>query len=153
MRAAPVLEPVKAHPSKTLEELEGDAWDGPEFDSYLVATCRRLRKKPIGEFAVEDLRVMIGQDIGTRFLVSLALDALETDPLAEGDFYPSDLLSALVGLPDAYWRQHADHRKRALSIVSRALDRLESSARGASSPSDRSLSNMLRRFRAANSAE
>ncbi|MFC7276617.1 contact-dependent growth inhibition system immunity protein [Paractinoplanes rhizophilus] len=37
-------------------------------------------------------------------LVPLALDQVEQDPLAEGDFYPGDLLDALIRrVPDSYW--------------------------------------------------
>jgi hypothetical protein len=54
---------------QNLDTLEGDEWGPPTYDSYLVATCHRLRKKPIGAFTVEDLRILIGQDVGTLFLV------------------------------------------------------------------------------------
>ena len=57
---------------KTLDELEGVAWGEPTFDSYLVTTCHRLRTKPVDEFSVEDLRIMIGQQIGLPHLVPLA---------------------------------------------------------------------------------
>jgi hypothetical protein len=73
-------------PGPTLEELEGVRWGEPEFESHLVVTCHRLRKKPVDAFAVEDLRIMIGQSIGLPHLL----------PLAEGDHYPGDLLSAVL---------------------------------------------------------
>jgi len=46
--------------AKTLTEIEGGNWEDREFDSNLVAAVHNLRHKPIGEFTVEDLRVMIG---------------------------------------------------------------------------------------------
>lgn len=92
--------------SKTLEELEGKVWSEPEFDSALVLTCHRLRKKPVGKFTVEDLRVMISQEIGLEFLIPLALEVLKTDPLAAGDYYPGDLLHAIVTLPRDFWSDH-----------------------------------------------
>ncbi len=45
---------------KTLEELEGVVWDEPDSASHLVTTCHALRRKPLGDFSVEDLRIMIG---------------------------------------------------------------------------------------------
>jgi hypothetical protein len=81
---------------KTIEQLEGRVWSPATYESYLVSTVHRLRKKPIGEFTVEDLRIMIGQGVGLPYLVPLALDVLLQQPLAKGDFYPGDLLSSVV---------------------------------------------------------
>jgi hypothetical protein len=81
---------------KTLEQLEKDAWPEPEFGSHLVATCHGLRKKPVGELSVEDLRILLGQDIGSQYLLPLAKAILRADPLAEGDFFPGDLVVALL---------------------------------------------------------
>jgi hypothetical protein len=47
--------------SKTLEELDGQDWGQPNFDSYVVTACHRLRKKPVREFEEEDFRVLLGQ--------------------------------------------------------------------------------------------
>lgn len=71
--------------SKTLDELEEEVWGEPkgEYVSSLVARCHHLRTKPIGEFSPGDLRVMIGQEIGLSFLVPLAIQVLESDPLKE----------------------------------------------------------------------
>lgn len=90
--------------SKTLEELEGDVWGDPEFDSALVQTCHGLRKKPLAKFTVEDLRVMILQHESLESLVPLALEVLEVDPLAAGDYCPGDLLHAVATLPRTFWR-------------------------------------------------
>ena len=77
---------------KTLEELEDADWGEPSYHSHLVETCHELRRKPLRDFTIEDLRIMIGQQIGLPFLVPLALDILEQNPLAEGDFFAGDLL-------------------------------------------------------------
>ena len=66
---------------QNLDQLENFEWGPPTFDSSLVRTCHRLRQMPIGEFSVEDLRIMIGQNIGLMFLVPLALEKLADDPL------------------------------------------------------------------------
>src|ERR1041384_7032591 len=83
-------------PRSTLEELEGVPWGEPEFGSHLVVTCHKLRKKPVNEFSVEDLRIMIGQSIGLPHLLPRAVAVLEADPLAEGDCDPGDLRSAVL---------------------------------------------------------
>ena len=105
----------------TLDQLDPLAWGEPDFDSGLVQTCHRLRRKPIGEYTVEDLRIMIGQKIGLRWLMPLALDVLEKDPLAEGDFSTGDLLSAVLRPTDEYWAGEPQLRSR----LSAVLDNLD----------------------------
>ncbi|MBT8456786.1 MAG: hypothetical protein HKO95_00710 [Rhodobacteraceae bacterium] len=64
---------MSTHDHQTLEYLEKDVWPDPDYDSHLVATCHRLRKKRLGEFEVEDLRIMIGQGIGLKYLLPKAV--------------------------------------------------------------------------------
>jgi hypothetical protein len=107
----------------TLDQIDPPAWGEPDFDSGLVQTCHRLRRKPIGEFTVEDLRIMIGQKIGLRWLMPLALEVLERDPLAEGDFFPGDLLSSALRSPVEFWAEEPGLRSR-LSAVLDNLDQV-----------------------------
>ena len=80
----------------TLEELEQDVWPDPEIPSYLVTTCHQLRKKRLSEFQIEDLRIMLGQSIGTKHLMPKALVILKENPLASGRFFEGDLLAAIA---------------------------------------------------------
>ncbi len=105
--------------TKTLDELDPPAWGEPEYNSHLVETCHRLRSKPIGEFSVEDLRIMIGQGIGLRFLVPLALEVVEPDPLAEGDFYPGDLFASILRVERDFWAREWQWRDRVLALLDR----------------------------------
>ncbi|MFD4208614.1 contact-dependent growth inhibition system immunity protein [Micromonospora tulbaghiae] len=89
----------------SIEQHERDVWPdpGPEATS-LVRRCAELRRKPLAEFTVEDLRVMIGQEIGVPALLPLALQVLRRDPLVEGDYYPGDLLANVLRLPESAGR-------------------------------------------------
>lgn len=84
---------------KTLEQLEKDIWPEPDYPSHLVTTCHRLRKVPIRDFTPEDFRIMIGQQIGLTYLLPPAIELLKAEPLAAGDFYPGDLLIAVLRVP------------------------------------------------------
>jgi len=108
---------------KALDELECFAWAEPTFDSYLVATSHRLRKKPIDEFTVEDLRIMIGQKIGLQHLLARAVDELEREPLAQGDYYPGDLLASVIECGDLL-RAHPELLNRILMVAERAAAEL-----------------------------
>lgn len=103
--------------AKTLDELDPPAWGEPEYDSYLVSTCHELRRKPLEDFLPEDLRIMIGQGIALRFLVPIAIEVLERDPLTQGDFYPGDLLANVLRVEPLFWDKHPDCRRRVESLL------------------------------------
>jgi hypothetical protein len=103
----------------TLESLEGEyCGDPPPAATYLVSTVHRLRSKAISSFSPEDLRIMIGQGIDLDHLIPVALNALEVDPLVEGDYYPGDLLTAVSRVERAYWLAHLDGLRLVEEIVS-----------------------------------
>ena len=106
---------------RTLQEIEGIAWGPPTLGSHLVRTCHALRLKPLGSFSVEDLRILIGQSESLPVLVPLALTRLQKDPLAEGDFYPGDLLASLLRLDRSFWALRPKEHGAAREIARRAL--------------------------------
>jgi CDI immunity proteins len=105
---------------KSLRELEHEDWGEPTYDSYLVTTIHRLRRVPLRQFTIEDLRIMIGQNVGLQYLVPLALEHLRRDPLAEGDYYPGDLLKIVVSADAKFWQNHPEWRKEVEEIAQRA---------------------------------
>lgn len=115
---------MKPIASQTLEELENERWtDSPE-DSFLMSRCTALRRKPIGDFEIEDLRIMIGQNIGLRHLVPLAVERLERDIFAAGDLYRGDLLGVVLRADRAYWMQFPSELARAQKLAIRAIEQL-----------------------------
>jgi hypothetical protein len=71
----------------------------------------------------EDLRVLLLQQEGIDVLTPIALTHLEQNPLAEGDFYPGDLLTTVLKLPPAYWQQHRGQLRRAVAVL-KEVDKL-----------------------------
>ena len=112
-----MIEPLDL--SQTLDALEGSWPTEPAYPSHLARRCHELHKTPLAQFTVEDLRIMIGQGIGLRFLVPLALEQLRRDPLAQGDFYPGDLLGSLLGVSHSFWHDSPALRAQVADIVSR----------------------------------
>ncbi|WP_319460481.1 contact-dependent growth inhibition system immunity protein [Micromonospora sp. RTP1Z1] len=102
----------------TIEQLERDVWPAPAPDATsLVRRCTELRRKPLAEFTVEDLRIMLGQEVGVPALLPLAVQVLLRDPLAEGDYFPGDLLANVLRLPDSAWSSLRAERKRLGSVL------------------------------------
>ena len=101
-----------------MEELDGERWGAPPLGATRVAAqVHRLRRTPVGELTVEDLRLLIGQGVALDRLVPLALERLHRDPLAAGDLYAGDLLSAVLRVEGDFWRRNghlADRLHRTL---------------------------------------
>ncbi|MGC4771066.1 contact-dependent growth inhibition system immunity protein [Micromonospora sp. DT44] len=102
----------------TIDELERDVWPDPgPDDTFLITRCTELRRKPLAEFMVEDLRIMLGQQTGVSALLPRAVNVLLRDPLAEGDYYPGDLLANVLRLPDPAWSRLRVERKRLATVL------------------------------------
>ncbi|WP_033290971.1 contact-dependent growth inhibition system immunity protein [Amycolatopsis jejuensis] len=104
--------------SLTLEQIEDHRWGSPPADATrLIKTVYELRHKPVSTMGTEDLRVLLLQQESVDILVPVALTRLERNPLAEGDFYPGDLLTAVLKIPQTYWQQHPDQRSHASAVI------------------------------------
>jgi len=94
---------------RTLDTVDPPAWGPvPPHVTFPVRRCHELRTKPLRDFTVEDLRIMIGQQIALKHLVPLALERLQADPLVGGDYYPGDLLASVLRADAALWERSPD---------------------------------------------
>ncbi|KAB1945557.1 hypothetical protein F8271_07810 [Micromonospora sp. ALFpr18c] len=106
----------------TVEQLERDVWPEPHpDDTFLVRRCTELRRKPLAEFTVEDLRIMLGQEIGVPALLPLAVQVLLREPLAEGEYYPGNLLRNVLRLPGSAWSNLRAERERLVLVLAKLV--------------------------------
>jgi hypothetical protein len=111
---------------RVLDKLDPPAWGAaPRDATFLIRRCHELRTKPLRDFTVEDLRIMIGQQIGLRHLVPLALDRLRADPLVEGDHHPGDLLASVLGVDAGFWESGLDPEVEVRILAQSACERPE----------------------------
>lgn len=93
--------------NKTLDYLEKDEWKLlAQSDDRLIDRVMALRKVPLNKFSIEDLRLMIGQEIGLSHLIPLAVEKLKDDLFAEGDFYEGDLLQNVLRVTANFWQDY-----------------------------------------------
>lgn len=89
----------------------------PPYETPLIERCEAALSLPLKDQTVETMRLLLGQGIAADVLLPRALDILEPDILASGDFYEGDLLASCQRLPASYWREHPDHWVRLDSIL------------------------------------
>jgi hypothetical protein len=100
----------------TLEQLENCQWPAPDMVGLELARCHALRKTPLQQFSVDDVRIMILHKMSLDHLVPMALDILLNNPLAEGSSYKGELLDAVLRINDDFWIDHPDLNNLMLDI-------------------------------------
>jgi hypothetical protein len=111
----------------TIESIEQDGWPGlDEGATDLVRRVHALRRTPVADLSPDDLRVLLGQRVGVAVVLPIALERVAADPLLEGDYYPGDVLNALLGLGREFWGEHPVERARLVDVIG-SLDRTDPS--------------------------
>jgi len=109
---------------KSLTELEGEDWGSSDDESYIIRNCTNLRNKALGEFNVEDLRIMIGQNIGIKYLLPIAIEKLDINIFSEGMHYPGDLLCSVLRASPKFYEENPEMREKLISLISAVNNQL-----------------------------
>ena len=110
---------------RSIEQLENDYWKDVDFPSTLVERCFTYRKIPVSELSVEQLRLLVGQQIGLPYTIPKAITVLKTDILAEGDYYPGDLLNSLLSLSEDEWNQFQADKTKLIELLHQNISLVE----------------------------
>jgi len=98
------MKPENNWKNKSIHALEKHDYGNPDnAPTHMVKRCLQLTKIPLINFTVEDLRLMIGQNFALDYLVPLAIEKLEIDMLAKGDYYAGDLLENVLNIDQSFW--------------------------------------------------
>lgn len=102
------MEMNRKYLEKTLAQLEKEIGEQiyPDDISPLIGREKELTRKPLRDFTAENLRFMIQQRYGWRFLIPMAIDILADNPFASGDYYDGDLLKAVVSVSENFWKDN-----------------------------------------------
>lgn len=76
----------------------------------------RMRDVPLAAFGVKDLCKSVRQDLYPEYVVPVALEVLEKEPLA-GDMYDGELAMAFGSITDSFWREHPVLADRVIRIL------------------------------------
>ena len=79
-----------------------------------------LYDTPLHKFSMDDVRFMIGQGVGVKQLLPIALSKLEHDMLHDSCYYEGDLLSSVLTIPREYWVKNVpDYSKVNALLISK----------------------------------
>ena len=106
---------------KRLEELEKDKWPDPGFRSRVITRVHELRRTPLNEFTIGDVRLMISQNQSLDYMVPKALEMLEVNLLAEGDFYEGDLAKSVLNIPLDFWDLNQAYRNKLDALIANSI--------------------------------
>jgi len=105
----------------TIELLENDYWISPSiFPTDLVRKVFLLRKKSLSDLGSNDLRILISQNVGLKYVVSIAIETLEKNLLEEAFYYPGDLLVAVLDIPTDYWKENNLEKNKIISLLQKS---------------------------------
>jgi hypothetical protein len=104
---------------KSLENLERDVWRFPPKDTTpLVERVYKLRTIQIENLEPSDLRFLIRQKIGLKYLIPIALDVLQNNIFIETEFYNGDLLQSLLLVDEEFWEDNNTHKEDLDNLLS-----------------------------------
>lgn len=70
---------------------------------------------------------MIGQNIGLKYLIPLAIEKLQENNLSEGEFYKGDLLNAVLTVDSNYWKDNKENWRKMVELFKGNIEVLDSS--------------------------
>ena len=102
----------------TIEQLEGGGWGDPRgYGLPLEIECWEVSTKPLEDFTPRDIDLLVGQGIGLRYLIPMAVVLLEEHALLMAWAYPGDLLTTVLGVCSEFWDANPDLRIDIENIV------------------------------------
>jgi hypothetical protein len=103
---------------KSIETLEKRSYGDPaSAPSNIVRLCLEYVKLPVGDLDIEQVQLLIGQEIGLTYLIPLAMEFLKKDILAEGNYYPGDLLKKVTTVNVVFWKTNVDLYQQLLILI------------------------------------
>ncbi|MDE7365254.1 MAG: hypothetical protein K2N27_10330 [Ruminococcus sp.] len=102
---------------KSIAELENILCTDCGIDSYVVRTNHNALKKPLNQLSIEEVRLLITQKIGVKYLLPVAVNALEDDLFQEVTYYDGDLLNAVLNLPMSFWNDNKNEYEKMRVLI------------------------------------
>ncbi len=110
--------------SKSLVQLKREKFRDLSWDFHPFPSGFYLRHVPVGELRTGDMWVLIQQAIGLDYLIVLALERLEVNPLLKSRTSEGDLLSAVLCADALVWKRNPSYRQRVTDVWRKVSGRI-----------------------------
>ena len=100
----------------SLNEIEGFQENLSGLDSGLIEKCMVARSKKLKDLSVDEIRVLLSQLIGLAYIVPLALNIVEQDPLISSGLYSGDLAVSLFNIDEEFWSNNPEWNNRLIEV-------------------------------------
>lgn len=110
--------------TKTLLQLKREKFRDLGWDFHPFPSGYYLRHVPLEKLTEADMWTLIRQAIGLDYLVSMALDRLEMNPLIKAKRSEGDLLSAVLCADALVWKRNPQYRQRVAALWRKVSVRL-----------------------------
>ena len=97
------MELIHFDTKKSLEELEKVEKQTYRRGNSMVSRSNKLRKIALKDLSAEDLCSMIVQNSSLKYLVPVAIEMMNKDPLIKGVSYEGDLMNAVLTVEKKFW--------------------------------------------------
>ena len=107
---------------KNLQQLEKDFPNEilPKEKLPLLPREKSFSLISLKDFNIENLRFMIQQGFGWRFLVPMAIKILTENPFADDDRYDGSLFSSILSIKNTFWQENPDLYQKVEEILQKA---------------------------------
>jgi hypothetical protein len=113
--------------NRSLEELEHKAWHTPPMNSSpAVMRCVALRSTKLRDYSAADIRFMIGQNIGLKYLIPLAIQKISANILLNTGYYEGDLLKTMLTSDPGFWDKNANMLHKMSMLLLAKKNKIES---------------------------
>jgi hypothetical protein len=102
---------------KSLNTLLGWKKDPGPYATSLVERVSKLCDLPLKDLKWPDIRVLIGQNIGLKYLMPWAIDAVTKRPLYRAELFDGDLLVACLKVDGKHWVNNMEQWHSLKSIL------------------------------------
>jgi hypothetical protein len=112
--------------SKSLLQLKREKFRDLSWDFEPFPSGYGLRRLPLDALSEEHMWILIRQSIGLDYLVLMALEKLEVNPLLRSHRAEGDLLSAVLCADALVWKRNPQYRQRVTKLWSKVSVKLVS---------------------------
>lgn len=108
---------------KNLSVLESIDWGIlPENMSSIVKRCYELRRVKLRDLSPDDIRFLIGQEIGLDYLIPMAIKILEKTPYIETLYFSGDLMKNVLQVKPIYWNKKKNQKDEIKCIIDKHIN-------------------------------